>query len=287
MKLLIYLFLLLSICSCKESDQQRNERLKNEWNGREIAFPANILCVAGDDTLSYKIPYSDFIVLTYADSLGCANFRKNLSSWKRLISKADSLTQGKVAFMFFLQPDDIDEMRYILHKEQFIHPVCYDMEGKLHALNKFPEEHCFRSFLLDVNRQVLTMGNPAYDALAEKVYSNIIRGGGMLKEPEKTTTTLSYESNVLEMGDFDWNYPHHIVASFKNTGNKPLIVENVITSSSCIYVEYNHDPVEPGKKWDLYIRYRAEHPEYFSRDITIYCNVENSPLNFKIRGNAK
>ena len=287
MRVIYYLFLLLILCGCKESDQQKKERLVSEWCGKEIAFPANILCVSGEDTIDYKIPYADFLIVTYSDSLGCVNLRRNITNWKRLIAKADSLTKGRVSFMFFLNPYDLDEMRYIFHKEKFTQPVCYDVEGKLHALNKFPEDTHFRSFLLDVNRQVLAVGNPAHDALVEQEYSNIIRNGGVLNESKKVTTEVGYESDVFEMGDFDWQYSHHINVSLKNTGDMPLIVEDVITSCSCMYVEYSREPVPPGKKWDLYIRYKAERPEFFNRDITIYCNVPGAPLNFKVSGNAK
>lgn len=287
MRIFIFLYVMLFFCSCRESDQQRKERLLSEWSGREIAFPANILCVAGEDTLTYKIPYSDFLVVTYADSLGCKNFKKQLSKWKRMITKLDSLTKRNVSFVFFLKPNDIDEMRYILHKEKFHHAVCFDPEGKLQALNKFPDDDLFRSFLLNMNRQVIAVGNPTIDTEIEQMYAKIIAESGVKKQPVKIVTEVSYESNVIDMGDFDWKSPHNITVSLKNTGDKPLIVEDVITSSSYIYVEYSHEPVAPGKKWDLYIRYTADKPEFFDRDLTIYCNTEGSPLNFKVRGNAK
>lgn len=184
MKAISYFLLALLLCACQESNKQRAERLLNEWSGRELAFPAKILCIAGEDTVSYKIPYADFLVVTYADSLECVSFRKHINGWKKLIAKADSLTKGRVAFMFFLQPDDVGEMRYLLHKEKFTHPICYDLEGKLYSLNKFPAETGFRSFLLDVNRQILTVGNPAHDPEVEKAYDKIILDGGILKESQ-------------------------------------------------------------------------------------------------------
>lgn len=287
MRAIYFFILLLILCGCKESDQQKKERLVSEWCGKEIAFPANILCVAGEDTLDYRIPYANFLVVTYADSIGCVNLRRNISTWKTLIARADSLTRGKVSFMFFLNPSDVDEMRYIFHKEKFNHPVCYDFEGKIHALNKFPAETGFRSFLLDVNRQVLAVGNPAHDALVEKEYRTIISNGGITSESKKITTEVSYESEIFDMEDFDWQHPHHINVSLKNAGDIPLVVDDVITSCSCVYVEYSREPVMPGKKWNLHIRYKAERPEFFNRDITVYCNVPGGPLNFKVRGNAK
>lgn len=287
MKTLNYLFLLLTLCACKESDQQRKERLMSEWSGKEIAFPSNILCVSGEDTLEYKIPYANYLIVTYADSLGCVNLRRNIANWKRLIAKADSLTHDRVSFIFFLNPADIDEMRYILHKEKFTHPVCYDWEAKLQALNKFPDGIGFRSFLLDVNRQVLAIGNPAHDVWVEEEYSRIIGSDRALSEPQNSRTEVSYESDVFEMGSFDWFNPHHITVSLTNIGNKDLVVEDVITSSDCMSVAYSHKSVAPGEKWNLRIRYQAECPEIFNRDLMVYCNTPGAPLNFKVRGNAK
>ena len=37
----------------------------------------------------------------------------------------------------------------------------------------------------------------------------------------------------------------------------------------------------------LNVIYKAEHPEYFDKTITVYCNVETSPIVLRITGNAE
>ena len=279
--------LLLTLISCQESAQKKRERLINEWSGREIAFPSNILCLSGEDTLEYKIPNTEYLFITYIDSVGCTTLRKQLSRWKNLITSIDSLARGNVSFVFFLKPSDVDEVRYTLLAEDFLHPVCFDVEDRINSLNQFPKDMFFQSFLLDRARQIVGIGNPILDDEVHATYKKIVMNRGADKIPQKTTTEVSFDSSIFDMGEFDYKTPHHINVSLKNTGDKMLVIEDVITSCSCIYVEYSREPVPPGKKWNLYIRYEADKPEFFNRDMLVYCNTVDSPLNFTVMGTAK
>ena len=52
-------------------------------------------------------------------------------------------------------------------------------------------------------------------------------------------------------------------------------------------MEYLKEPIRPGQKLNLRIKYKAEHPEHFDKTVIIYCNAEGSPFRLKISGNAK
>lgn len=43
----------------------------------------------------------------------------------------------------------------------------------------------------------------------------------------------------------------------------------------------------PGKTVDITVVYKAEYPEHFNKTITVYCNSPVSPLQLKIKGDAK
>ncbi|WP_373834001.1 DUF1573 domain-containing protein, partial [Bacteroides heparinolyticus] len=73
----------------------------------------------------------------------------------------------------------------------------------------------------------------------------------------------------------------------KNIGDKLLVIEGVSTSCGCTTVTYSKEPVQPGKEKVLEVSYKAEHPEHFNKTITVYCNVEISPLVLQINGDAK
>jgi hypothetical protein len=38
---------------------------------------------------------------------------------------------------------------------------------------------------------------------------------------------------------------------------------------------------------NLEVTYKAEHPEHFNKTITVYCNIESSPLVLKIMRDAE
>lgn len=59
------------------------------------------------------------------------------------------------------------------------------------------------------------------------------------------------------------------------------------TSCGCTTVSYSQEPVQPGKEIKLDITYKADHPEHFSKTITVYCNTESSPIRLTISGDAK
>ena len=52
-------------------------------------------------------------------------------------------------------------------------------------------------------------------------------------------------------------------------------------------MDYSKELVQPGNETVLNVTYKAEHPEYFDKTITVYCNVETSPIVLRITGNAE
>lgn len=72
-----------------------------------------------------------------------------------------------------------------------------------------------------------------------------------------------------------------------NIGEKPLVINEVVTSCGCMTVNYKKQPVLKGDSIEIKIDYNAEHSGYFEKTITIYCNAEGSPFTLKIKGEAR
>ena len=106
-------------------------------------------------------------------------------------------------------------------------------------------------------------------------------------ESKVVRTKVDVGKTSVALGSFDWEKEQKTTFVLKNTGNKPLVVEYVNTSCGCTSVDYSKEPVQPGKEMILNVTYKAEHPEYFDKTITVYCNVETSPIVLKITGNAE
>ncbi|MCD8093618.1 MAG: hypothetical protein LUF01_12620 [Bacteroides sp.] len=87
--------------SCNESQNQQIANLAKEWNGKEILFPSQTkFTISGKDFVCDTIPNTEYKIVTYIDSLGCASCKLRLPSWLNLIQQLDTMNLD-VSILFF------------------------------------------------------------------------------------------------------------------------------------------------------------------------------------------
>ena len=274
------------LASCQESREEAMLRLVKEWNGKEIKFPSHsTFTVLGKDTIDFSFVDADYKVLTYIDSMGCASCKLQLPRWKEWVHEVDSLTDGKVPFLFYLHPKDMKELRYLTRRDGFSYPVCYDEKDELNRLNRFPSDMTFQTFLLDRNNRVVAMGNPIHNPKVKELYLDLITGKQSAKITG-TATTVVVNQSTIDFGSFPKTEKQERTFVLTNTGNQLLVIQDVTTSCGCTKVVYNKEPVRPGASLELKVIYEAEQAEHFNKAITVYCNAVNSPLRLTVKGNA-
>ena len=277
----------LCLASCAESDKERLSRLVSEWERKEILFPAHsTFTVQGKDTVDFEFKDADYKVVTYVDSAGCTGCKLQLPRWKELIAEVDSLTDGRVPFLFYFHPKDIKELRYLTRKDSFTYPVCFDEKDDFNRLNRFPSEMMFQSFLLDKENNVVALGNPVLSPKVKELYLKLITGNQESKKSE-IITQVSVNQTEIDFGRFSKTEKQERSFVLTNTGKQLLVVHDVVTSCGCTKVEYSKQPVRPGETLELKVLYEAEDTGHFNKSIKVYCNVENSPLRLKVRGSAE
>ena len=198
-------------------------------------------------------------------------------------------TVGNVPVLFFLHPKDKSELAYIFRRDHFTYPVCIDENDSLNKLNHFPSDMMFQTFLLDRDNKVLAIGNPIHNPKVKELYLKIIQGEKVEKDKgtEVINTKVTIDKTSISLGRFNWQKEQKVTFTLKNTGNKPLVVQDINTSCGCTSVSFSKEPVQPGGELKLGVTYTAEHPEHFNKTITVYCNMESSPLVLKIMGDAE
>lgn len=287
MKYITLIMCVWLLASCQESKEEAMLRLVNEWNGKEIIFPSHsTFTVQGKDTVDFSFADADYKVLTYIDSVGCASCKLQLPRWKEWVHEVDSLTGGKVPFIFYFHPKDMKELRYLTRRDGFSYPVCFDEKDELNRLNRFPTEMTFQTFLLDRDNRVVAIGNPVHNPKVKDLYLSLMTG----KETSKTTgttTTVAVNQTTIDFGSFQKTEKQERSFVLTNTGNQLLVIQDVTTSCGCTKVEYCKEPVRPEASLELKVIYEAEQAEHFNKAITIYCNAENSPLRLTVKGNAE
>ena len=278
------LIVLGCLSSCNSEDKNVFKQLVQEWDGKVLSFPSqSVFTSLGKDTVDF-FPNATYKIVSYVDSVGCMSCKLQLYKWKDFINRLQD-----VPVLFYMHPKKVDELQYILEKNFFDYPVCIDVNDSLNKLNHFPTEMEFQTFLLDKNNKVVAMGNPVLNPKVKELYLKIIQGKPLWDDGEdkQVMTTVSLESTVLSMGDFSWQEERQGTFRLKNTGEKPLVIQDVITSCGCLTVDYSQEPVMPGKEAVIGVTYKADSPGYFNKVMTVYCNIEDAPIKLWVKGEAE
>ncbi|MBR5102663.1 MAG: DUF1573 domain-containing protein [Muribaculaceae bacterium] len=73
---------------------------------------------------------------------------------------------------------------------------------------------------------------------------------------------------------------------FKNTGNKPLVIVDVLASCGCTRPEFPTKPIKPGKKGKIKVTYSpyGRPPGPFSKTVKVKSNAKESRVILLIQG---
>lgn len=284
-KVILILFSFLFFFSCSNVKKKQVEILVNEWNNKEICFPAHpVFTRQLTDTVLYRIPKSDYKVVVFVDSVGCVSCKLQLSRWKEFMHEVDSLSDGAVPFVFFFQSKDLRELRYILKCDGFSHPVCIDTDDEFNRLNHFPGEMMFQTFLVDSENRVKVIGNPIHNLSVKDLYLKELAG---IKSDPLPVTTVHSDSVEYHYGTVGENQTESKKVILHNTGKEVFRIKGVTTSCDCMTVEYGWDEIQPGESAVLTVKYKAEEPGDFWRTITIYGNIPDQSITLDFWGTVR
>ncbi|MBQ3190784.1 MAG: DUF1573 domain-containing protein [Bacteroides sp] len=284
MKHIVWIMCLWLLASCSESREEAMLRLVNEWKDKSVIIPVrSVFTVQGKDVVDFNYRDAEYKILVYTDSIGCTSCKLQLPKWKRMIAEVDSLTGGRVPFLFYFHPKDPKELRFYLRRDNFTYPVCFEEDDYINRLNRFPSDMTFQTLLLNKENKVVAIGSPVLNPKIKDLYLEIITGKKRVGA-DKSVTTVSMDQSEKNFGNIPLNEKREHVFKLVNTGNKPLVVYDVVTSCSCTKAEYSMEPVRPGDTLDLKVVYHAEDKGRFRKSLRVYCNVEDSPLNLTVLG---
>ena len=285
-RLLLQIFCLLWFASCQESEKERIARMVKEWDGKEIIFPAHsVFTIQGRDTVNFDYLSADYKVVTYVDSIGCTSCKLQLHRWKDLIVEFDSVAFGKIPFLFFFHPKDIKELQKLTRRDAFTYPVCFDEKDDFNTLNHFSTDMTFQTFLLNKDNKVIAIGNPVLNPNVKELYLRKLTGkDSMVKVP---VTEVGISETEYDFGTFPHAEKQEHIFRLKNEGEKQLVIYDVVTTCGCTKVEYSRQPIRSGESLELKIIYEAEEGGRFIKTVTVHCNVKDSPIRLRIKGDAE
>ena len=284
MKHIVWIICLWLLASCSESREEAMLRLVNEWKDKSVIIPVrSVFTVQGKDVVDFNYRDAEYKILVYTDSVGCTSCKLQLPKWKRMIAEVDSLTGGSVPFLFYFHPKDSKELRFYLRRDNFTYPVCFEEDDYINRLNRFPSDMTFQTMLLNKENKVVAIGSPVLNPKIKDLYLEIITGKKRVGA-DKSVTTVSMDQSEKNFGNIPLNEKREHVFKLVNTGNRPLVIYDVVTSCGCTKAEYGKEPVRPGETLELKVIYNAEDKGRFRKNLTVYCNAEDSPLKLTVVG---
>ena len=288
-----FLCILIScvISACGNLHYKEIQETVTYWQKREILFPSDTVFVSysrkyGEKKMS--LPKGEYSIFCYVDSTGCMSCKLQLDKWGEFINQIDSISSNRVPFIFVFQSALKSDLIHFLKKVGFEYPLFIDTKNSFDSLNGFPTDIQYQTFLLDRNNKVLSIGNPIYNPGVRELYMDIIQGKVIRREKNlnQTKTKVSVSTTDISLGSFNWEQEQTTSFVFKNTGNAPLAIQNVIISCGCLTVDYPKEPVPPLHEAILKVKYKADQPGYFNKTIIVYCSADSSPFKLKVSGEA-
>ena len=105
---------------------------------------------------------------------------------------------------------------------------------------------------------------------------------------QEKDSEIKFDTTEYDFGTFyrDVNKLSHTF-TFKNVGNHPAVINQVITTCGCTVATYTTKPVLPGKTGTVNIVYNAigRFPGNFKKTITLKTNSKKPIIKLHIKGN--
>ena len=95
---------------------------------------------------------------------------------------------------------------------------------------------------------------------------------------------LQFEKETHDFGTIAQGTPVSYEFKFKNTGNQPLVISNVVASCGCTTPEYSKEPIAPGGTSKLKVGYNAAAMGHFEKAVNVKLAGVNDPKVITITG---
>ena len=127
-----------------------------------------------------------------------------------------------------------------------------------------------------------------------KTYANIIAIAAAfiisflppLHAQEKIGDFIEIDKTVHNFGDILLDSgPVSCTFTVKNTGTKPLVIYNALTTCGCTKATWTKEPIMPGKTGTVSATYSNDEGPYpFDKSVTVYFSEPKKPVILKMRG---
>lgn len=99
---------------------------------------------------------------------------------------------------------------------------------------------------------------------------------------------IKFDKEVYDFGTFKKTDRPTVVAVFTNEGDKPLSINQVLTSCGCTAAQFTKDPVSPGEKGKITLVFDGKKGGFtnqeFKKKVTVISTASNKYVTFVVKG---
>jgi hypothetical protein len=102
-----------------------------------------------------------------------------------------------------------------------------------------------------------------------------------------TESPIKWNETKHDFGQLELNKPGTVVFTFKNTGDKPVVISAARSSCGCTVAEYTKEPVKPGEEGQVKATYNSAREGNFSKSVTVTFDGITDPVVLSLKGTVK
>jgi hypothetical protein len=105
--------------------------------------------------------------------------------------------------------------------------------------------------------------------------------------PKVTTSAeIEFDKITHDFGTLDVAEVKTGIFTYTNVGNRPLVLFDVIVSCDCTEVEWQKEPVMPGKTGEIKVIYTAKTAGIIAKQVTVQSNAQTDRIRLQLKGNV-
>jgi hypothetical protein len=95
--------------------------------------------------------------------------------------------------------------------------------------------------------------------------------------PKLEGAGIVFETETIDYGTIEHNAEGTRKFVFTNNGNKPLVISNAQGSCGCTVPTTPKEPIAPGAKGEIGVKYATDRVGAFTKTVTVTSNAEGQP----------
>ncbi len=118
---------------------------------------------------------------------------------------------------------------------------------------------------------------------SSKVKTDNVAVAAERDESAKQVPVMEFDKSEHDFGTIEQGTPQETIFTFTNTGNAPLVITNATSSCGCTVPNPPKEPIAPGEKGELLVKFNGSGQNQITKQITVVANTAKGSELLRIK----